>query len=163
MYTAQVIVAALLAAPTSTPTAEFDVSDTEVTFGAESMHVAAFDAVGEQSGEVVIWSDGDSPIRLDANFADGLYVVLRVDGDGHIVEIESPDPGEAVRRMATIGDVAALHDPDATKGEAMCYAGLIGAAAGIFTGNIPTVMVAGFIISCNCLPIVNGTPTPGCD
>lgn len=126
------------------------------------MQVAAFDAAGEQSGEVVIWSDRKSPIRLDANFADGLYLVVHFDSGGEILEIESPDPGEAVRRMATIRDIAAVVSPDDTASEVGCYAGLIG-AAGCVTGNVLLCMGASFAVACHCLPIVNETPTPGCE
>jgi hypothetical protein len=147
--------------PTPTPNPAFEVSDLESGLGADTMHLATFDAGGDQSGEVSITSDGRS---LDATFADGLTLAVTVNGDGEIVELNSEDPAEAMRRMTAIRDfdLAAI-DPDATKGEVMCYAGLVGAGAAILTGNIAGVMVSGFIISCNCLELVNGTPTPGCD
>jgi hypothetical protein len=163
MWVTLVLPTALAFAPAQTPPpTAFDVSDVEVTISAESMHVAVFDASGDQSGEIVISPDGR---KLDANFADGLTVAARVNEHGEIVELDTPDRAESTRRMAAIRDfdLSAMIDPDATKGEVMCYAGLIGAGAAILTGNIAGVMVSGFIISCNCLELVNDTPTPGCD
>jgi hypothetical protein len=163
MWVSHAVSAALAFGPaqTPTPTTEFDVSDMEVELGEDLMRVATFDAGGDQSAEVTITADGR---QLDVTFADGLYLIARVNERGEIVELESPDTAEVSRRMALIRDfdLAAIVDPGSTKGEAQCYGGLIGAAGGIIFGNPFVTMAAGFIIACHCLPLVNDTPTPGC-
>lgn len=163
MWISHAISAALAFAPAQAPAppTEFDVSDMEVELSADAMRVATFDAGGDQSAEVTITPDGR---EFDVTFADGLYLTARVNERGEIVEFESPDTAEVSRRMALIRDfdLAAIVDPDSTKGEAECYGGLIAAAGGIIFGNPFVTMSAGFVISCHCLPLVNDTPTPGC-
>lgn len=102
----------------------FDVSDIEVDLGTDTMHIATFDANGDQSGEVSISSDGR---ELEVTFADGLYLTAltaRANERYEIVELESPDTAEVSWRMAAVRDfdLAAFVDH---------YGGLIGAAGAV--------------------------------
>ena len=151
-----------LVPPNPTPTPEsFDVSDVEITSGPDSIQWSTFDANGDQSGEILIASDGETGATLDATFADGLYLVAIIDAEGRIVDADSPDAREVFERLTAVTDIDAAHGDD-PHSEVMCYAGLL-AAGSCFIGAILPCMGSGFVISCHCLPIVNGTPTPGCD
>jgi hypothetical protein len=152
--------------PTSTPPppARFVVSDVEINTGPISTHWATFDSEGDQSGEVVIWTDADNHVRLDANFADGLSISSLIDSEGKIVELESDNTAEIVERLAVIGDFLHREPPSGTAEgrELWCY-GSVFAAVGCVTGNIFLCVGGSIGIVCNCMPLwEDGYVPPGC-
>jgi hypothetical protein len=157
MHTAILSLVLGLSPPSTSPRA-FDVSDTEIKHGADSIHLAAFAVDGDQSAEVVIWADTKARVHVDANFADGLYLSALVNRDGELLAIESDQPEEAAKRMTAIGDFIGINDPQ--ESEVMCLAGVI-AASGCVVGNIIGCMGGGLLISCHCLPLLGDYP-PGC-
>jgi hypothetical protein len=167
--TTAVALAVTLTSPSATtgtppaPPAHFDVADVEVSTGNRSAHWATFDADGDQSGEVVIWADADNQIRLDANFADGRYFSGRVDGEGHMVGLESDDVTETVERVTKIRDFLYLDPPSETAGrELLCMASVVVAATCI-GGSVAGCVVGGAGIVCNCMPLwEKGYEPPGC-
>src|SRR5688572_29216326 len=88
-----------LAPPNPTPTLtpeSFDVSDVEIASGPDSIQWSTFDASGDQSGAILLASDGENGATLEATFADGLYLVAIIDAEGRIVDVDSPDAREVV-------------------------------------------------------------------
>jgi hypothetical protein len=92
MHTATAILSLLVLSPAPASTSPpFDVSDAETEYGERSIHLATFDADGDQSAELVVWADSDNRVRMNADFADGLYLSALVNSDGELVAIESDD------------------------------------------------------------------------
>jgi hypothetical protein len=76
----------------------------EVDESAEATNVFVYDG-DEVSAEIVIWSDRDGRVRLDANFSDGEYLRTVLDGN-ELVEHEA-SPAAELRVAALVETTAA--------------------------------------------------------
>jgi hypothetical protein len=159
MYTTGTLLSWVLAVAPATPT-DFDtrVSDIEVVTANDAAEVLVYDGAGEVSAVLVIWIDSEQRVRLDADFADGLYLSTVVDGEDPV--IESNNRAVVAERLSTIMDnTSALDDvaPDdgtTTAGIGGCAWSAIGTASAC-AGVRPIFCVVGAaVMACNCLPLI---------
>lgn len=131
--------------PTDRAPPSFDVADIDVETSDASTSLIAYGSDGEVAAEIVVWIDSDNRRRLDANFADGLY--LTAVRDGGQVSVESNDSAEVADRVAVLETVL----PQVTEQEVMeCALGIIGLAGGCGFGGALGCMggAAGFAMTC---------------
>jgi hypothetical protein len=120
----------------------------EVNPGADVTGVLVYDG-DEVTAEIVLWSEGDDRVRLDANFDDGEYLRVVVEGD-KLVEFEaSPD---LAGRMAAVEAAvrAPRHDGD-TEGWGACALHAVMAVAEFASAN-PWAIASTIAAACECLP-----------
>lgn len=90
MYANALALAFALAPTTPTDRAPpFDVSDVEVQQTDSSAHVTAYDAEGEVAAELAVWVDSGGRKHTDANFPDGLYLSVAIDGESVTVDSDT--------------------------------------------------------------------------
>jgi hypothetical protein len=143
--TTTIIAMTLALAPPS-----FDVSDTEATTTDDAFHLLTYDADGEVSAEIVVWTDDRGRLRLDAGFDDGHYLAMVVDGDE--VTSDSDDAAEVAARAQAIDDFLATNP--AQEGTIWCATGVLAMAGFCGTGNLLGCMVGTATVACHCLPLV---------
>jgi hypothetical protein len=78
--------------------------------------IIAYDADGDVTGEITVWSDGDGRVRLDVTFADGEFSSMVFDGEN--VTTESSNGALVEERVIVMEDV--MHETDSTKGWVPC-------------------------------------------
>jgi hypothetical protein len=103
MYTATLVLWAFAVTPDSSPspsTVPFTVAEVDMQRSDDSTELTAYDPDGEVAGEVFMWVDPEGRVRLDALFADGLY--MSVITDGSKVTIDTEDADEVAARMLEI-------------------------------------------------------------
>lgn len=146
-----------VAPPATTPFDAASVSHIEVVSANEATEVLVHDEAGEISATLVIWIDSDERVRLDADFADGLYLSAAV-VDGEDPVIESNNRAQVAERMATImGHADELGFPDGGTMSASiggCGWGVISTAAACAAVRPIFCVVGGVITACNCLPLI---------
>ncbi len=144
-----IALALALAPDTTIPPTSFDVADAEVVARDNSTHLLAYDAEGEVSAEIVLWTDTDDRTRVDVMFLDGLY--LSVTTDGESITIETDDAAEVAARVAIIEEgLASITDLDVMK----CAGSVIVAVGGCGWGGPLACMGAAAFAGINCGPLI---------
>jgi hypothetical protein len=150
MNTTTILSLALAGAP-EPPITPFTVDTVDVDHSGDSTQITAYGPDGEVAGEVVLWVDADGHVRIDATFADGLY--LSVATDGETSSIDSEHGEAAAARVAQIH--AAL--PNTELPEWVPCAGSVALAAyscGHF--NFITCGPSAFVAACECIELGTG-------
>jgi hypothetical protein len=139
--------------PPSKP--QFDVATAEVERWDSSSHLLIYDEQGELSASLVIWGEPGEPLRLDANFADGVHL-FAVIADGELVEIESDDADEVASRMAVIDDFLANQPDQVPTGWLTCAAKTAATVYYCAAAN-PVLCISGTVLAaCDCIPLILG-------
>lgn len=160
MSTASTILSWALAGAPAAPADPFTVVAVDMQRSDESIQLTAFDPNGELAAEVFVWVDANSLIRLDAMFADGLYMTVSTDGTN--VTIETEDAEEVSMRI----DEIALALDQTTSAEWGTCAWEAGVAAIECATVRPILCIGGTILAaCTCLPLLvdewKGKSCPG--
>lgn len=159
MWTASTVFSWVLAVA---PPATFDttsVSDIQVASSNEAAEILVYDDEGEVSATLVIWLDADQRLRLDADFADGLYLSTAV-VDGEDPVIESNNREEVAERLSTIMSNADALDDGAhdggttTAGIGSCAWSAVGTASACAAARPIFCVVGAAVMACNCLPLL---------
>jgi hypothetical protein len=138
----------VLAGAPASPAESFTVVEVDMERSDESTQLTAYGPDGEVAGEVFMWADADGRIRLDAMFADGLY--LSVATDGNDVTIDTDDAAAVAMRMDEI--TAALEQASGEWGTCAWEAGV---AAIECVAVRPILCIGGTIVAaCTCLPLL---------
>lgn len=136
-----------LAGASASSTESFTVVDVDMVSSDESAQLTAYGPDGEIAGEVFLWTDAAGRIRLDATFADGLYLSIASDGESSTIDTE--DATEVERRMSEIDDVLGHVE---VSGWFPCAAGTVLAVAACATGHPVICGVEAYVTACHCLP-----------
>lgn len=130
----------------------FDVSVVEVQQTDSSARVTAYDADGEVAAELAVWVDSGGRKHVDANFPDGLFLNVAIDGEN--VTVDSDNRAEVAARAQAINDWLAANEPQADWHEwAPCA---IHAGFAVFecaVGGPLGCGVGGVLAACECLPL----------
>jgi hypothetical protein len=152
---------ALFAAPATLDARE--VSRIETTTFDDSAEVLVYDDTGEVSAVLVLQTEPNGSVRLDVDFADGLYLSGIADEDGFSA-VESAGAAEVADRLAEIEAFLYNEPPDGTHGKELWCLGSLAVASTCLTGNAVGCIVGGVGIVCNCMPLwEKGYTPPGCD
>jgi hypothetical protein len=166
MYTPIIAIAiALTSVPTPPPSKKapppppgmsvnFVVDRAEVEQWDNSSHLITYDADGEVTASLVIWSDESGQLRFDADFADGLRLsAVIVDEE---VQIESDDSAEVVARVAAIDGYLKSGD-EHLKGSWLTCAAKTAATAFYCASANPVLCLSGTVLAaCDCVPLILG-------
>jgi hypothetical protein len=148
MNTVSTILSWALAAAPSSPPEPFTVVQVDMDRSDESTQLTAYGPDGEVAGEVFVWVDVNGQIRLDAMFADGLYMAVSTDGTE--VMIDAADTAVVAARMNEI--TVALEQ---TSGEWGTCAWEAGVAVIECAAVRPILCIGGTIVAaCTCLPLL---------
>jgi hypothetical protein len=147
MHTASAVLSWALAAASEPATFTVDRVDAERS--AESVQLIAYDPDGEPVGEVVLWADVTGRARLDANFADGLYLSVVPDGDAATIETNNGEQ-VAARMLEIQGVLSETADADWKK----CVGSI---ALTIPACLVHPVLCAGemYFAACHCGPLLS--------
>jgi hypothetical protein len=112
----------------------------------------------------VVWADADNQLHLDANFADGLYMSALVDSErGGIVDLESDNGAEVVKRLTEIRAFLDSDPPDSTEGRELWCLGSVVLASTCLGGAVVPCVGGAIGVVCNCMPLwEKGYTPPGC-
>lgn len=137
------------------PSPQFDVATAEVETWDSSSHLITYDAEGEVSASLVIWSDSDDQLHFDADFADGVRLSATIVGEE--VQIDSDDSAEVAARVAVIEDWLAHQDgEEVPTGWLSCAAKTAATAYYCATVN-PVLCISGTVLAaCDCVPLILG-------
>jgi hypothetical protein len=144
----QMLISAFLALSPSGSPPEFDASDAEVYTMKDSVHLMTYDAGGELSAEIVMWTDDRGLLQVHANFEDGLYLWLATDGE--TATVDSDNAVEAVERMRVVDDY--LLTQQVTEARWIPCAGAIVTAAGSCAAAGLACPLWAVLAACECLP-----------
>lgn len=151
-----IIAMALASAPLSPlDRTTFDVADAEVARVDTTVHLVTFGSDGYATASLSVWVDDAGHLRLDADFADGLYLTAVVSPDR--VTVDSPDVAEAAARVDAIGGWLAEQPPQAGWQEWGACAGHL-ALAVVECPHPLGVLGCGIGIAgayCHCGPLIN--------
>jgi hypothetical protein len=149
MFAHTIALALALAPNTTLPPTSFDVADAEVVARDNSTHLLAYDAEGEISAEIVVWTDTDDRTRVDVMFPDGLYLSATTDGES--ITVETDDAAEVAARVAIIEEgLASISDVEVMK----CAGSVLVAVGGCGWGGPWTCMGAAAFAGIHCGPLI---------
>jgi hypothetical protein len=155
------ITLALFAAPASPD--ERQVARIETTTFDEATEVLVYDDAGEVSAVLVLQAEPNGAVRLDVDFADGLYLSAIASEDG-LTAVETENAAEVADRLAEIEDVLYNGPPVGTAGKELLCVGSLAIASTCLTGNFVGCVAGGVGIVCNCMPLwEKGYTPPGCE
>lgn len=161
MHTA-ILSLALFAAP-ATPDAR-EVWRVETTTFDDSAEVLVYDGSGEVSAVLLLQAEPNGRVRLDVDFADGLYLSAIASEDGFSAVEESADAAEVADRLAEIEAFLYHQPPVGTHGKELWCLGSLAVASTCLTGNAVGCIAGGVGIVCNCMPLwEKGYTPPGCE
>lgn len=149
MATTIPLMVALLGAPASMPDS-FTVGAVEVGNSDDAVQVLAYDLNGDIAAEIVVWGDGHGRVRVDAGFADGMYLALTADGDD--VTVEGDDTAEVRARLVAISDSVTQAAPQASWGK--CAAHAVVMAASCASGHVIICAGEAYLVACECYPLI---------
>jgi hypothetical protein len=155
MLTATIFSCVLAAAPGASPNNEAPTQPrADVTHGPDWARVLTYDAAGEVSAEIIVWSV-DEEIRVDGMFPDGASMTATV-LDGELADVECVDCASAREQIAVVLDDMSL--PETLQASWLKCAGYAALTVGeIATGHpwlaVPTAVLA----ACECLEAYDET------
>lgn len=160
MYTTQVIIAALLAAPpepqplSTDPQNAYDYAQlVEAHRSGQDAEIHVLDSEGELEAVLVVTiadTETGAQIHLEADFGDGLYMLSRAT-PGSTPLVESNNATVVQERLAAILELQ--NDPDGTKSSpGGCAWAAVGAAAGCIAVQFFFCTIGSIVAACECLP-----------
>jgi hypothetical protein len=150
MYTTTIALALALAPSTPTDYAPppFEVGRVALIRTDPCADIEAFDSAGHFAGSVTLCANEAGLVDVDADFVDGLYLVLRYDDAGNPV-IDSNDATDAAERLRVIAGVAVPVD-----GWFPCALGVAGTVGAIIAVNAVGAVINTYAMACECLPLL---------
>jgi hypothetical protein len=134
----------------------FVVDRAEVETWDNSSHLLTYDADGEVTASLVIWSDETGQLRFDADFADGVRLSAVIVDEKVQIESDDKDKVEVVARVAAINDYLNSGD-EQLKGSWLTCAAKTAATAFYCASANPVLCLSGTVLAaCDCVPLILG-------
>lgn len=142
-----ILITTLLALAPSPSPPGFDASDAELSMADDSVQLTTYDAEGEVSAEIVMWTDDGGLLQVHANFVDGIY--LRIATDGETAKVDSNNAVEAAARMGVVDDY--IDGPLVAAAWIPCAGAIVTAAGSCAAAGLGCPLWA-ILAACECLP-----------